>query len=137
MNSSEKLRLALGDSIKRTIGGQEFEFEPLDVTYLGDIWAVAKKVQSNPDNLSKEDVKSMLDVLVAFVKNTFPEGTDETLIRKFCGKYFVELQNVMLEIHSSTTVVDDSNQKNINTLRQRFQNAKPAGSNQEQNQPQL
>ncbi len=126
MNEKEKLKIALGEPLKKTIGGQEIELYPLEVTYLPDFFSLYGKLGGKSDEdaitnfmADKENSKIMVDLIVAMIKNSFPKDTDEVLIKRFCMKYFVELQEILLELHQPGGT-DKRKIKQIKRLREKI-----------------
>ncbi len=129
MNDTEKLKIALGGPLRKVIGNQEFEFYPLEVTYLPDFFALyggaeGKSEEEAIKSMAKpENMKVMVNLIVNMVKDSFPKDTDETLIKRFCMKYFVELGNVLTELNKPA----EGNQRKVKTikkLRERVKKAK-------------
>ncbi len=130
MNEINQLKNALGEPFKKVIGGQELEFYPLEVTYLPEFFELYGKLEGKTDDKAlaevmtkRENSKIMVDLVVAMVKNSFPENSDEVIIKRFCMKYFLELQEVLVLLHNPQNV-DKRKMTQIKKMRERVNKAK-------------
>ena len=131
MNSIESLKVALGEPLKRKIGGQEFEFHSLDVTFMPEL--IEYSLKTDEELLEKENVSIMVNLIKNMLKASFPENTPEDLIGRFAMKYYRELQIIFAEVHTSQAdKIDEKTRSKIEELRKRIQskNVKPIGTNQ-------
>ena len=131
LNTTEKLKIALGDPLRKTIGGQEFEFYPLDVTVLPDFFELYGKLEGHTDEKSimkvmgnKENSSIIVNLIVKMLKDSFGEETDIKLINKFAMKYFAELQEVLMELHQPSEGVDIRKKDRLKEMRERVKKAK-------------
>ena len=128
MNNIEKMKAALGEPIKRDVGGMEIEFWPLPVKYLPDFYEIAKK--SEKGDLEKVDMEIMTNLIKAFVSESNPDFKEPDLSR-FCMKFFPELQLILSEIHNPEEGSDSRRTKTLNELRERVAKAKkPKATNE-------
>ena len=111
MNSIEQLKVALGEPLKRNLGGQEFEFYPLPITDLVDLQVVFQNLIKNNDTLTKEDLITLTELMIKMVKNVFPKETPDDLINQFVIKYYYQLQEILTELHSPNIDQLDEKQK--------------------------
>ena len=131
LNTTEKLKIALGDPLRKTIGGQEFEFYPLDVTVLPDFFELYSKLEGHTDEKSimkvmgnKENSSIIVNLIVKMLKDSFGEETDIKLINKFAMKYFAELQEVLMELHQPSEGVDIRKKDRLKEMRERVKKTK-------------
>ena len=136
LNTKEKLKVALGEPLRKKIGGQEFEFYPLDVTYLPDFFELYGKLEGKTDEVSvgkifgdRANSKIIVDLIVAMVKESMPKDTDEKLINQFCMKYFVELQEILVDLHKPSDSVDQIKLDRLKEIRERKAKAKKKEEN--------
>ena len=131
LNATEKLKIALGDPLRKKIGGQEFEFYPLAVTHLPEFFELYGKFEGKTDESSigkimsnKDNSQIIVDLIVSMLKDSFPEDTDIKLINRFAMKYFAELQEILMELHQPSESMDKRKLDRIKEMKQRVQNAK-------------
>lgn len=98
MNTIEQIKTAIGEPLKRNIGGQEFEFYCLDVIELVNFYDISQR--ASEEKLTKEDMISLTNLIINMVKKAFPKDTSEDLINQFVIKYFFQLQEILIELHS-------------------------------------
>jgi len=113
VNKLEDMKLCLGEGIKRTINGKEFEFFANDSDSLPVMMQLQQAVKVATDNISDmkkrqnavaevmakpENSKMLLGMIDDMVKMSFPEAED--LIRKrFVMKNFKVLEEVFTELN--------------------------------------
>lgn len=140
LNAQEKLKVALGDPLRKKIGGQEFEFYPLAVTHLPEFFELYGKLEGKTDESSiskvmanKENSTIIVNLIRSMLKDSFPEGTDERLLNQFAMKYFGELQEVLVDLHQPSKSIDKRKLDRLQDLKQRViknkQNAQSKGEN--------
>ena len=106
MNSLEQLKVASGETLKRKLGTQEYEFYPLEVTELISFSEIVQR-----DNLSKDDLIKVAELVIKMVKKAFPNKASENelplsnelygdMINQLVIKYFYQLQEILVELHS-------------------------------------
>jgi hypothetical protein len=122
MNDLERLKAALGEPIKREIGGQEFEFIALPIDYIPDLFELLTQIQGNLENIAKrENSQLLVKLIIAMLKesNSF-QNADEKDIQRFGMKYFKQLQEIFIELHIP---IPDSDKKEVlQPIRNRFEN---------------
>ena len=129
MNTLEQLKVALGEPLKKTLGGQEFEFYPLDITSMPDFFELSSRTTG-------KDESAVVKLMMAMLKKSFPKDTSEELLGEFAMKYFIELQEILVELNSPDVDKLSPKQKNrIEELRARNLAAKNANTNLGTNQP--
>ena len=86
MNTLEQLKTALGEPLKRKIGGQEFEFYPLDVTSLPDFFELYLKLGNEPEKemFKRENAELFTKMIMKLLKNSFPKDTFSFLFLTAC-----------------------------------------------------
>jgi len=126
LNTQEKLKVALGEPYRKEIGGQEFEFYPLEVTSLPDFFELYSKLGGETDEkkiaelmANRENTKIIVDLIVKMLVDSFPEGTDDVLIKRFAMKYFAECQEVLMELHKPSESVDKKKLDRLQDIRKR------------------
>ena len=146
LNTQEKLKVALGEPYRRKIGGQEFEFYPLEVTSLPDFFELYGKLGGVTDEKQiaeimgkKENSRIIVDLIIKMLKDSFPKETDEVLIKRFAMKYFLECQEVLMELHKPSKSTDYRKLDRLQEIRKRVvknkQNAQPKGENTKTSSP--
>ena len=133
MNSIEQLKVALGEPLKRKIGEQEFEFYPLSIIYLQDLFELAGKIQGKKEEiLKKENAQILFNLLLKMCENSFPKDTPKDVLDRFVTKFFMELSEILIELHNPDINKLSPQQKSkIEQLKARVQkNVKPTGENQ-------
>ena len=131
LNTQEKLKIALGEPYRKKIGGQEFEFYPLEVTSLPDFFELYSKLggTNNEEEIAKlignkENSTIIVNLIVKMLKDSFGEETDIKLINKFAMKYFAELQEVLMELHQPSEGVDIRKKDRLKEMRERVKKTK-------------
>lgn len=114
MNSIEQLKVALGEPLKRNLGGQDFEFYPLDVTSLPDFFELSARMSGKEETefLKKENAEILVNLILKMLRNSFPKDTPEELLGQFAMKHFVDLQQILVELHSPDVEKLSPQQKN-------------------------
>ena len=132
MNSIESIKIAIGEPLKKKLGGQEFEFYPLEVTELVTFHEVVRHIGGDIEKATKQDLISLTELVIKLVKKAFPQDTSEELVNQFVIKYFYQLQEILLEIHTpNTEELSEPQKAKIEQLKQKVQkNVKPTGENQ-------
>lgn len=133
MNSIEQMKLALGEPLKRSLGGLDFEFYPLEITSMPDYIELSFKLASAKDDkeyeeilFQKENMEKLIDLIIKFSKQNFPKDVPEDILHKFITKYFSDLQAIFMELHSQNVDKLDANQKKrLEQLKSKFQHDKP------------
>lgn len=73
----DKFRAHLGKPIPYKIGKDTFEFKPLTVEYLKDIFAIIKVTSENPDapfsNLNDEHITILTNLIRVMIKKSYPD----------------------------------------------------------------
>ena len=102
MNELEKVKVAIGNPLIRKLGDQEFEFYPLGVDSIPDLFELIGKTGSNPQKVIERENSTLLVKLIDdLLKESFPDLDDK--MRKRLGmKYFTELQDILTELHLPT-----------------------------------
>ena len=102
MNSIEQMKLALGEPLKRKLGEWEFEFHLLDVTSMPDFFELSARISGKDETaiLKRENAELLVSLILKMLKNSFPKDTPEELLGQFAMKYFMELQEILIELHS-------------------------------------
>ena len=148
LNTQEKLKVALGEPYRKKIGGQEFEFYPLEVTSLQDFFELYSKFGKETDTKkiteimgNKENSQIIVNLIIKMLKDSFPKETDEVLIKRFAMKYFLECQEVLMELHKPSESVDERKLDRLQELKQRIvknkqkQNVQSKGENTKTSSP--
>ena len=106
----------LGNPKKIKIRDEEIEIYPLGFEYLLDIEKIRLRLRElnekfkalkDPDEMGAEIVKNLTDedwnrikkVLIATLKQSFPEETEEKL-ELFASRYFLDLFDAVMEVNS-------------------------------------
>ena len=133
MNNTEKIKLALGEPLKKTIGGQELEFYPLDVTSMPDFFDLSAKISGKDETeiLKKENAELLVNLIMKMLKQSMKDVSEE-LLGQFAMKHFMELQQILVELHSpDIDKLSDKQISKIEQLKARInKNVKPTGENQ-------
>lgn len=73
----DKFRAHLGKPIQYKIGKDTFDFKPLTVEYLKDIFTIIKATSENPDspfsNLSDEHITIITNLIRVMIKKSYPD----------------------------------------------------------------
>ena len=129
MNTKEQIKLALGEPLKKTIGGQEFEFYPLDVTSLPDFFELYGKIGDNPEKemMKRENAELFTKMIMKLLKNSFPADVPEEDLGRFAMKYFIDLQQILVELHTpNVSTLDETQKTRLEQARERLAKAKNA-----------
>lgn len=123
MNTLEQLKTALGEPLKRKIGGQEFEFYPLDVTSLPDFFELYLKLGNEPEKemFKRENAELFTKMIMKLLKNSFPKDTPEEDLGRFAMKYLFDLQDILVELHTpNVDILDEKKRSRIEELKARI-----------------
>ena len=134
MNSIDQLRVALGEPLKRKLGEQEFEFYPLDVTSMPDFFDLSARIsgKDKTEIMKRENAEILINLILKMLKQSFPKDTPEELLGQFAMKYFIQLQEILIELHSpDIDKLSDTQKSRLEQLKAKVQkNAKSTGENQ-------
>ena len=133
MNSVEQMKAALGEPLKRTLGGTEMEFLPLPVTDLPEFYEIAQEMKGGADSISKVAMEKIVKLIVKMVKQTTDAPDD--IIAKFCMKHFYELQEILTELHMPDATDVKKNER-LNSIRERFKKNEAVVTGQDKEQSQ-
>ena len=71
----------------------------------------------------KENSQIIVNLILSMLKDSFPEDTDDKLIKQFAMKYFIDLQEVLTDLHKPADV-DKRKLDRISKLKERVTKAK-------------
>ena len=102
INTIEQIKTALGEPLKRKLGETEFEFYPLDVTSMPDFFELSSRISGKDETeiLKRENAELIVNLILKMLKISFPKDTPDELLGQFAMKHFMELQEILIEIHS-------------------------------------
>ena len=113
MNTLEQLKTAIGEPLKRKLGDVEFEFYPLSVVDLPDLFELAGKIQNKEEEiLKKENAKILFELILKMCKGSFNKDIQEDMLDKFVTKNFMELAEILIELHTPDVDKLSPQQKN-------------------------
>ena len=145
MNTLEQLKTAIGEPLKRKLGEQEFEFYPLEVTELVNFYDISER--ASKESMTKQDMIDLADMIIKMVKKAFPNKAPENglpmtqeryddSINHLVIKYFFQLQEILVELHSPDVDKLSEKQKNrIEQLRAKMLERKNVNTDLGANQP--
>jgi len=128
MNSLEQLKVAGGETLKRRLGTEEYEFYPLEITELATLQDVIKKLGGDVEKATKQDLISLTELIIKMVKKSFPNKASEnelTLsndiyenkINQLVIKHFYQLQEILIELHTpNVDELSDTQKSKIETI---------------------
>ena len=122
MNQAEQTKSALGEPLKRKLGDVEFDFYPMDVTALVDLFDIFERISSDKELKKPENIILLINLIKRFLKENMPELDDKT-IGRVCMKYFKELQDILIEIHMP--ILLGENKKDPEEMKEAFKKANP------------
>ena len=129
MNSLEQLKVAGGETLKRRLGTEEYEFYPLEVTELATLQDVIKRLGGDVEKATKQDLISLTELIIKMVKKSFPNKASEnelTLsndiyenkINQLVIKHFYQLQEILIELHTpNVDELSDTQRSKIEQLK--------------------
>ena len=100
LSNLERVKAALGKPVVRKIAEQDFEFYPLTVDSLPDLFELFGRVGSNPEKITERQNSSILVKLIMdMLKQSMPD-VDESFLKRFAMQHFKELQNILVELNT-------------------------------------
>ena len=131
MNRLEQIRVALDKPIVRNIRGADVEFTALPVTDLPEFYEIADGSRKNNNELTKEGLRTAVKLIIKMVEQAFPiepgtkkEDYDE-IITQYVMQNWMELLNVLMELHSPKTVEDKRLGDSLKDLKEKQNEAGP------------
>ena len=124
MNDIEKIKIALGEPLKKVIGGQEFEFYPLSVDSLPELTDIQSRTEKNPESiLEKDNMTRLVELMLKFLRDNIPnfKDEDELTLKRFLMKHFVEIQMVFKELNQPS----EETKVNVEEMKKKFLEQNP------------
>ena len=107
MNSLEQLKTAIGEPLKRKLGDTEYEFYPLDITSMPDFFELSARISGKDETevLKRENAEMLVNLILKMLRASVTKTDEnsieyEKIIGQFAMKHFVELQGILVELHS-------------------------------------